>query len=70
MIYTGGSAINNQPDEQEMWVCFLAWEDPLEKEMANHSWVFFPGKSHEPRSLVGYSPWGHKRVKHDIALRD
>ena len=22
--------------------------------------VFFPGKSHEQRSLVGYSPWGHK----------
>ena len=22
--------------------------------------VFLPGKSHELRSLVGYSPWGHK----------
>ena len=22
--------------------------------------VFLPGKSHEQRSLVGYSPWGHK----------
>ena len=22
--------------------------------------VFLPGKSHGPRSLVGYSPWGHK----------
>ena len=22
--------------------------------------VFFPGKSHGRRSLVGYSPWGHK----------
>ena len=22
--------------------------------------VFMPGKSHGPRSLVGYSPWGHK----------
>ena len=22
--------------------------------------VFWPGKSHGPRSLVGYSPWGHK----------
>jgi len=21
--------------------------------------VFLPGKSHEQRSLVGYSPWGH-----------
>ena len=22
--------------------------------------VFMPGKSHQPRSLVGYNPWGHK----------
>ena len=22
--------------------------------------VFLPGKLHEQRSLVGYSPWGHK----------
>jgi len=22
--------------------------------------VFMPGKSHGPRSLVGYNPWGHK----------
>ena len=22
--------------------------------------VFLPGKSHGPRSLAGYSPWGHK----------
>ena len=22
--------------------------------------VFMPGKSHGPRSLGGYSPWGHK----------
>ena len=24
--------------------------------------VFLPGKSHERRKLVGYSPWGHKEV--------
>ena len=24
--------------------------------------VFLPGESHGHRSLVGYSPWGHKRV--------
>ena len=27
--------------------------------------VFLPGESHEQRSLVGYSPWGRKRVRHD-----
>ena len=24
--------------------------------------VFMPEKSHEQRSLVGYSPWGHKEL--------
>ena len=45
-------------------VQFLCWEDPLEKDMATHS-IFFLGKSHGQRSLVGYSPWGHKRVRHN-----
>ena len=31
--------------------------------------VFLPGKSHEQRPLVGYSPWGHKRVSHDLATK-
>ena len=25
--------------------------------------IFLPGKSHGQRSLMGYSPWGHKRVR-------
>ena len=31
----------------------------LEKGMAN-TLVFLPGEFHGQRSLVGYSPWGHK----------
>ena len=27
------------------------------------------GKSHEQRSLVGYSPWGCKRVGHDLTTK-
>ena len=30
-----------------------------------HTPVLLPGKSHGRRSLVGYSPWGCKRVRHD-----
>ena len=37
----------------------LGQENPLEMGMATHS-VFLPGKSHGQRSLVGYSPLGHK----------
>ena len=31
--------------------------------------VFLPGKFHGQRSLVGYSPWGHKRVRDDLATK-
>ena len=38
-------------------------EGPLEKGMATHSTpVIWPGESHGQRSLVGYSPWGHKEL--------
>ena len=33
----------------------------VEKEMQPTP-VFLPGKSHGWRSLVGYSPWGHKEL--------
>ena len=35
------------------WVWKIAWE------------VFLPGKSHGQRGLVGYSPWGCKRVRYN-----
>ena len=31
--------------------------------------VLLPGMSHGQRSLVGYSPWGHKRVGHDLVTK-
>ena len=42
-----------------MWVKFLDWEDALENEKATHSSIL-AWKSHGQRSLVGYSPFGHK----------
>ena len=45
---------------QETRVPSLGREDTLEKEMAAHSTVSLPGKSHGRRSLVGYCPWGSK----------
>ena len=47
-------------ETQEIWVRSLGREDPLEKEMAQPTPVFLPGKSHGQRSLVGYSLWGCK----------
>ena len=34
------------------------WQPPL---------VFLPGRSHGQRNL---SPWGHKRVRHNLAIKD
>ena len=31
--------------------------------------VFLSGEAHEQRSLACYSPWGHKRVKHNLATK-
>ena len=47
------------PTMWKTWVRSLGREDPLEKEMATTP-VLLPGKSHGWRSLVGYSPRGHK----------
>ena len=52
---------------QEMWVQSLGQEDPLEKKMATHSSIL-PGKSHGPRSLVGYTV--HKIAKSWTRLSD
>ena len=54
--------VKNPPAMWETWVRSLSWEDLLEEGMATHS-VFLPGESHGQRSLVGYSPRGH-RVGH------
>ena len=35
-------------------------EDPMEKEMATHSSIF-AWEIPWTESLVGYSPWGHKK---------
>ena len=51
--------VKNLSGEQEMQVLFLGWEDNLEKEVATHSSIL-AWKIHGQRSLVGYSPWGHK----------
>ena len=50
---------------QEVWVQSLSQEESLEKEMA----TFLARKSNGHRSLVGYSPRGHKRVRYDLVTK-
>ena len=53
---------------QETWVWSLGQED-LGRRKWQHTPLFLPGKFHGQRSLVGYSPWGHRRVRHDLATK-
>ena len=54
-------SVKHMPALWETWVRSLDQEDPLDKEMATHSNTL-AWKSHGQRSLVGYSPWGHKEL--------
>ena len=47
---------------QETRLPSLGWEDPLEGRKWQPTPVFFPGKSHGQKSLVGYSPWDLKEL--------
>ena len=48
-------------ETKELWVPSPGWEDPLEEETATHSSVLvWRVPMNSQRSLVGYSPWGHK----------
>ena len=50
---------------QETWVRSLNWEDPLEKEMATHSSILAWEIPWEDPII----PWGHKRVRYDLATK-
>ena len=43
------------------WVRKIPWRRKWQPTL-----VFLLGESHEQRSLAGYSPWGLKRVGHDL----
>ena len=56
MGFPGGSVVKCLPNKQEMPVCSLDQENPLDKEMVTHSSILdwrIPKRE-------GYIPWGHK----------
>ena len=56
--FPGGSVVNNPPaNAGDVSLIPGSRRSPGE---GNGTPVFLPGKSHGHRSLVGYSPWGHK----------
>ena len=46
------------------WIGKIPWRREWQPTL-----VLLPEKSHGQRNLEGYSPWGRKRVRHDIATQ-
>ena len=61
MGFPGGSDGKESACNGETPVRFLGWKDPLEKEMATHSSIL-AWRIPWQKSLVRYSPWGHKEL--------
>ena len=48
----------------DLWVRNFPWRRTWQPTS-----IFLPGKSHGQRSLAGYSPWGHKKVRHNLVTK-
>ena len=70
MGFPGCLVVKNPPVVQcqrsrfDLWVKKIPWR---RKQQATPA--FLPGESHGQESLVGWSPWGHKRVGHDTETK-
>ena len=56
--------VKNPPAMWETWVRSLGWEDPLEVDMATHSYIM-PGESPWTEEPGGLQSTGSQRVGHD-----
>ena len=66
-----GSGVKNLPasaGDRETWVWSWVRKIPWRRKWQPTP-VFLPGNFHGQRSLADYSPWGHKRVGHDLATK-
>ena len=60
--------VKNTPIMQEAQVQSWVGKIPWRREWQLIP-VFLPGEFHGQRSLAGYSPWGQKRVGHDLVAK-
>ena len=58
------SACNARDLKFDPWVGKMLWRREWQPTP-----VLEPGKSHGQRSLMNYSSWGHKRVGHNLAVK-
>ena len=64
--FSGGSVVKNLPANSGDAGLNLGWGKSPGEGNGQPTLVFFPGKSHGQRSLVGSSLWGCKGVRHDL----
>ena len=71
MVFPGDSAVKNPPahagdvkDGLNPWARKFPWSRAWQPTP-----IFLPGESHGQRGLAGYSPAGHKRVRHDLVIK-
>ena len=50
--------------ELDPWVWKIPWSRKWQPAP-----VFLPGKCHGQKSMADYSPWGHKRIRHDLEMK-
>ena len=65
-LLPAGSTVKNLLAMQVMQVQSLGGENSLQKEMETHSNIPAMDRG---AYLVGYSPWGHKRVRNDLPTK-
>ena len=67
-----GSVVKNPPanagDIRDLSLISGSRRSPWRRKWQS-TLVFLPGKSHRRGRLVGYSPWGRRRVRHDLATK-
>ena len=64
--FANGSVVKNLPANAGDADPSQGQEDP-QRGQWQPTPIFLPGKSHGQGILVGFSPGGHKRVRHDLA---
>ena len=67
--FPGGSVVKNPPANAGDAVSIPGSGRSSGRKKWQPTPVLLPGKSHGQGSLVGYSPWGHKRVRHNLGAK-
>ena len=72
VYYTGGfpsgSVVKNLPTNAEDMGAIPESGRPWRRNWQPTP-VFLPGQFHGQRDLMGYRPWGHKRVRRELAIK-